>query len=238
MQGKIADMRAGELRSRPVRPRGRTSSSYDPGETNDRSRSSRTRWASSRRTTRRARRRSTRSTASCSCRRQEARTRARLPLLGLRRLGIGTTDTYKALFDWGATERCGSRRFPTRATRAPNTAELFQGGACSSCRLRRAIRARITSITATVRLTPRLGQYPGEHDTRLPGPAICAGRSSTTATRDPSNDGQVEYSHTGRGRSEQLLRGSATRSSRSRSSSTRATRTCSRRSATRRPSVS
>ena len=39
----------------------------------------------------------------------------------------GTTGTYKALFDWGATQKMRVRGGFQRATRAPNTAELFQG---------------------------------------------------------------------------------------------------------------
>jgi outer membrane receptor protein involved in Fe transport len=39
----------------------------------------------------------------------------------------GTTGTYKALFDWGATQKMHVRGGFQRATRAPNTAELFQG---------------------------------------------------------------------------------------------------------------
>jgi outer membrane receptor protein involved in Fe transport len=39
----------------------------------------------------------------------------------------GSTDTYKALFDWSATDALRLRGGYQRATRAPNTAELFQG---------------------------------------------------------------------------------------------------------------
>jgi outer membrane receptor protein involved in Fe transport len=42
-------------------------------------------------------------------------------------LAVGSTDTYKALFDWGATQKMRVRGGLQRATRAPNTAELFQG---------------------------------------------------------------------------------------------------------------
>jgi len=39
----------------------------------------------------------------------------------------GSTDTYKALFDWSATQKMRVRGGFQHATRAPNTAELFQG---------------------------------------------------------------------------------------------------------------
>jgi len=39
----------------------------------------------------------------------------------------GSTDTYKALFDWGATPKLRVRGGFQQATRAPNVAELFQG---------------------------------------------------------------------------------------------------------------
>ena len=128
LQGKIADMRSGELRFAAGASTRKNEFSFDPGETNDREsviENPMSIFASN-------------NTAG-STKVNEVYGELLVPVLkkldlefGLRESNypgsdIGTTDTWKALFTWRATDKFSVRGGLQRAERAPNTAELFQG---------------------------------------------------------------------------------------------------------------
>lgn len=128
LQGKITDMRAGELRFAAGVSTRKNEFSYDPGETNDResvAENPMSIFASN-------------NTAG-QTKVNEVYGELLVPVakrldleFGLRESNypdstIGTTDTWKALFTWRTTDKFTLRGGLQRAERAPNTAELFQG---------------------------------------------------------------------------------------------------------------
>jgi outer membrane receptor protein involved in Fe transport len=128
LQGKITDMKAGELRFAVGATTRKNEFEFDPGETNDREsvvENPMSIFASN-------------NTAG-STKVNELYGELLVPVLkkldlefGLRESSyadsdIGTTDTYKALFTWRTTDKLSIRGGFQRAERAPNTAELFQG---------------------------------------------------------------------------------------------------------------
>ena len=128
LQGKIADMKAGELRFAAGASTRKNEFTFDPGETNDREsvvENPMSIFASN-------------NTAG-QTKVNEVYGELLVPIVkkldlefGLRESDyadsdIGTTDTWKALFTFRATDKFSLRGGLQRAERAPNTAELFQG---------------------------------------------------------------------------------------------------------------
>jgi len=128
LQGKITDMRAGELRFAAGMSTRKNEFSYDPGETNDResvAENPMSIFASN-------------NTAGQTkvnelygellvpvAKRLELEFGARLS--DYVDSDIGTTNTWKSLFTWHTTDKFTVRGGLQHAERAPNTAELFQG---------------------------------------------------------------------------------------------------------------
>jgi iron complex outermembrane recepter protein len=128
LQGKIADMKAGELRFAVGATSRKNEFSFDPGETNDREsvvENPMSIFASN-------------NTAG-STKVAEIYGELLVPVVdkldlefGVRKSDyadsdIGTTDTWKGLFTFRPTDNLSLRGGWQRAERAPNTAELFQG---------------------------------------------------------------------------------------------------------------
>jgi outer membrane receptor protein involved in Fe transport len=128
MQGKLADMRAGELRFAAGATSRKNEFSFEPGETNDResvSENPMSIFASND------------TAGGLSVR--EVYGELLVPVTGKLDLefgarfsdyldsAVGTTETYKSLFTWRPTDSLSLRGGYQKAQRAPNTAELFQG---------------------------------------------------------------------------------------------------------------
>ena len=128
LQGKITDMKAGELRFAAGASTRKNEFTFDPGETNDRESVVENPMAIF----------ASNNTAG-STKVSELYGELLVPIVkkldlefGLRESDyadsdIGTTDTWKALFTFRATDKFSLRGGWQRAERAPNTAELFQG---------------------------------------------------------------------------------------------------------------
>jgi outer membrane receptor protein involved in Fe transport len=128
LQGKLADMKAGELRFAVGASTRKNEFRFDPGETNDREsvvENPMSIFASN--------------NTEGSTKVTELYGELLVPVvdrldleLGIRESDyadsdIGTTDTWKALFTFRPTDKLSLRGGWQRAERAPNTAELFQG---------------------------------------------------------------------------------------------------------------
>ena len=224
MQGKIADMRAGELRFAVGASSRKNEFAFEPGETNDREsvfEQPMSIFASN-------------DTAG-QTKVQEIYGELLVPVtskfdleFGVRMSdypdsAVGTTDTAKALFTFRATDGLTLRGGYQKAERAANTAELFQGvsllvvpfGPSDPCSFtRNNHRAGATSAT---------GQQ-SEPRRRCKASVRAIINNSDL---NPANDGQSQFDLPGSAQAERTSRGRATRSSRSRSSCARATRTCS-----------